>query len=307
MTKSSLGQGVYWSCPKEEKNMIVYLDMAFLLNCLTDAAALYVTGRLAGLPLECRRLLIAAALGGTYGALCVLPGLGAASSLIPQVLVAAALVRLAFGRREAFLRHLLLFFMLSCAMAGALVAGVRLVQENGLALLAALDWRVFFLAGGPCFVILSVVFRGGARHGAAGQLCRCSLARQGRTANLTALLDTGNTLTDTLSGAPVLTAHWEALEGLWTPEEREILSHLEAAGAAQALEKLGSGFRLLPYQAVGVRSGLLLCFRADQASMDGRQLGPVTVALSPTPVSDGGGYAALWGGETGKEVQRNAA
>lgn len=288
--------------------MIVYLDMAFLLNCLTDAAALYVTGRLAGLPLERKRILAASLLGGTYGALCALPGLGRAASFLPQVLTAAGLVRLAFGRREAFLRRLLLFFMLSCAMAGALVAGVRLLREyDGLAILAALDWRIFFLAGGVCFLVLSVVFRGGARHAAAGQLCRCTLTRQGREAGLTALLDTGNTLTDGLSGAPVLTVHWEALETLWTPEEKEALSRLESAGAARCLERLGPGFRLLPYQAVGIRGGLLLCFRADRAVMDGRQMGPVTVALSPTPVSDGGGYAALWGGDAGKEAQRYAA
>lgn len=288
--------------------MVVYLDMAFLLNCLADAAALYVTGRLAGLPLEKKRLLAAASLGGTYGAICALPGLEIASSLLPQVIMAAALVRLAFGRREAFLRHLLLFYMLSCAMAGALVAGVRLFHErDGLAILAALNWKVFFLAGGICFVILSVVFRGGARHGAAGQLCRCTLTRRGRTAAVTVLLDTGNTLTDAFSGAPVLTVHWEALDALWSPEEKAILAQLEAAGAARTLEKLPPGFRLLPYQAVGVRSGLLLCFRTERASMDGQDLGPVTVALSPTPVSDGGGYAALWGGERGKEVQCHAA
>ena len=56
-----------------------------------------------------------------------------------------------------------------------------------------------------------------------------------------------------------------------------------------------------------MRSGLLLCFRADRTAMGERQLGPVTVALSPTPVSDGGGYAALWGGESGREGERNAA
>ena len=151
--------------------MTVYLDMIFLLNCLTDAAALYVTGRLSGLPLERKRVLAASLLGGTYGALCALPGWGAAASLLPQAAAAAGLVRLAFGRREFFLRRLLLFFILSCAMAGALVAGGRLLREQGgLAALAALDWRVFFLAGGACFVILSVVFRGGARHGAAGFL-----------------------------------------------------------------------------------------------------------------------------------------
>lgn len=291
--------------------MIVYLDMAFLLNCLTDAAALYVTGRLSGLPLEKKRILAASLLGGTYGALCALPGWGVLASFPFQAAGAAGLVRLAFGKRGAFLRQLLLFFILSCALGGALIAGGQLLESGGQTLvgdgLARLNWRVFFLAGGACFLVLSVVFRGGARHGLAGQLCRCTLTHRGREAGLTALLDTGNTLTDGLSGAPVLTVHWEALETLWTPEEKETLSHLESAGAARCLERLGPGFRLLPYQAVGVRGGLLLCFRADRAVMDGRQLGPVTVALSPTPVSDGGGYAALWGGDAGKEAQRHAA
>ena len=288
--------------------MVVYLDIAFLLNCITDASALYVTGRLAGLPLEKRRLAAAALLGGTYGALCALPGLGWAAAFVPQLLAAAGLVRLAFGRREAFLRRLLLFLILSCAMAGALMAGGRLLENGGgPAALAKLNWKIFFLAGGLCFLILSVVFRGGARHGAAGQLRRCTVERQGRTACVTALLDTGNTLTDGLSGSPVLTVHWAALDPLWTREEKAALSHLEAEGAARCLERLGGGFRLLPYQAVGVRSGLLLCFRADRTAMGERQLGPVTVALSPTPVSDGGGYAALWGGESGREGERNAA
>lgn len=288
--------------------MVVYVDMAFLLNCLTDAAALYATGRLSGLPAEGKRLAAAALAGGTYGALCVLPGWGALASLPLQTAAAAGLVRLAFGRRGAFLRQLLLFFALSCALGGAVVAGGRLLESGeGLAALARLDWRVFFLAGGLCFVILSVVFRGGVRHAVAGQLCQCTLERRGRRADLTALWDTGHTLTDSLTGRPVLTAHWAALEPLWTAAERAVLSRLERDGGAACLEALGPGFRLLPYQAVGVRDGLLLCFQAERAAVDGRELGPVTVALSPTAVSDGGGYAALWNGESGKEEGGHAA
>ena len=285
--------------------MIVYLDIVFLLNGMTDAAALYVTGRLTGLPLEKKRLLAASLLGGTYGVLCAVPGMDAAAAFVPQMLAAVGLVRVAFGRRRAFLRQFLLFFILSCAMAGALLAGMRLLQEHGT--LSALNWKVFFLAGGSCFVVLSVVFRGGARHSAANQLCRCIVKRRESSAAVTALLDTGNTLVDGLSGSAVLTVYWEALEPLWSEEERAVLSCLEREGAAWCLERLGAGFRLLPYQAVGVRSGLLLCFRADGVSMDGRQLGRVTVALSPAPVSDGGGYAALWGGEAGREGNCYAA
>ena len=201
--------------------MTVYLDMIFLLNCLTDAAALYVTGRLSGLPLERKRVLAASLLGGTYGALCALPGWGAAASLLPPA------------------------------------------------------------------------------PGAAGQLCRCTLTRRGRDASVTALLDTGSTLTDGLSGAPVITVHWAALEPLWSPEEQAILSRLEAAGASRCLERLGPGFRLLPYQAVGVRSGLLLCFRAEEASMDGQRPPPPGEApvhrrqrhppAAPDPRGRGGG------------------
>ena len=286
--------------------MVVYLDTIFLLNSAADAAALYAAARLSGLPVSGRRLAAAALLGGTYGALCALPGWGALASFPAQACAAAALVRLAFGRREGFLRRVLLFYLLSCSLAGALVAGARLLRERGAAL-AGLDWRIFFLAGGGCFLLLSVVFRGGARHTAAGQRRRCRSWRRGRAAGLPALLDTGCTLTDGLSGAPVLTVHWAALEPLWTPEEHSVLSCLEREGAARCLERLGGGFRLLPYRAVGVRSGLLLCFKADGAELEGRSLGPVTVALSPTPVSDGGGYAALWGGDAGKGAESYAA
>lgn len=288
--------------------MVVYVDIVFLLNCLADGAALYATGRLSGLPVGKRRLLAAALLGGTYGALCVLPGWGVLASPLPQAAAAAGLVWLAFGRRGAFLRQLLLFFILSCALGGALVAVGRLLEmEEGLAALARLDWRVFLLAGGSCFLVLSVVFRGGAHHAVAGQLCRFVLERRGRRAALTALLDTGHTLTDGLTGRPVLTVYWEALEPLWTVEERLILARLERDGGAECLARLGPGFRLLPYQAVGVSGGLLLCFQAERAVIDGAQAGPVTVALSPTAVSDGGGYTALWGGGDGKEAGGYAA
>ena len=67
-----------------------------------------------------------------------------------------------------------------------------------------------------------------------------------------------------------------------------------------ALTRLGTGewksrFRLLPYRSVGVDHGLLLAVRVDRMELDGQRIGPMLVALSPTSVSDGGGYQALIG------------
>jgi stage II sporulation protein GA (sporulation sigma-E factor processing peptidase) len=54
-------------------------------------------------------------------------------------------------------------------------------------------------------------------------------------------------------------------------------------------------FSLLPYRAVGVERGVLLAVRMDRVIIGEREEGTL-VALSPTPVSDGGGYRVLTGG-----------
>ena len=284
--------------------MVVYLDLAFLLNCLSDAAALYITAQVSGRPVSWRRLLPAAAAGGTYGALCAAPSMHWASSFVPQTAAAVLLVRIAFGKQRDFLRCFLLFFLLSCTMGGVfLVAGQALSQNTEW--LQMLNWKVFFIAGGSCFLVLSVLFRGGARHAAAGRLCRGTVTLRGRRADVTVLLDTGHTLTD--AGRPVLTVCCAALDSLWTAAEKTALARLAADGPDRCLEQIGcsdAAFRLLPYQAVGVSTGLLLCFRADQVCLDGKNLGPVTVALSPTALS--GGCHGLWGGEK-EEVHHAAA
>lgn len=142
--------------------MVVYLDLAFFLSFGADALALYVTARLSGLPIRGRRFLLAALLGGVYGAVCLLPPLAGLGSFFPQLAAALGLVALAFGRRGPVLREFLLFFMLSCTLGGAMMAGVGLLRESGgLEVLKFLNWKVFFLVGGTCYLVLSLVFRGG--------------------------------------------------------------------------------------------------------------------------------------------------
>ena len=52
----------------------------------------------------------------------------------------------------------------------------------------------------------------------------------------------------------------------------------------------------MPYRAVGVSHALLLAIKVDRAKVGKEDYGPILVALSPTPLSDGGGYHALVGG-----------
>ena len=97
---------------------------------------------------------------------------------------------------------------------------------------------------------------------------------------------------------PVMVAEGERAGPLFPKEHRPGPDDL--TDPAAALTRLGTGewrgrFRLLPYRSVGVDRGLLLAVRLDALELNGQGRGPALVALSPTPVSDGGGYQALIG------------
>ena len=90
-------------------------------------------------------------------------------------------------------------------------------------------------------------------------------------------------------------AEGERLAGLFPPGQcpgSEQLAH-----PATALEAMGADgrWRVLPYRAVGVPWALLLAVRVDRAVVGREDCGSMLVALSPTPISDGGGYHGLMG------------
>ena len=286
--------------------MVIYLDLVFFLNFAADALALYVTSRLSGIPMARSRMCIASIVGGIYGVICSVPLFGAAGELIPQIAVAAFLVWMVFGSRACFLRICLLFFVLSCAMGGVLIAIAQSVASIGISnTLYSMNWKVFFLVGGMCYFFLSVVFHGSAKHMIAGEISEGYLSYNGIKLPLNILLDTGHTLRDPYTGRQVMTVWLDATRELWNEKEWEIFSTGKGEDAQKCLGELANispgKFWMIPYRSVGVSNGALICFAADQAVINHHVLGDITVALSSTPLSDGGSCNALWGGKINEE------
>ena len=93
-----------------------------------------------------------------------------------------------------------------------------------------------------------------------------------------------------------MVAEGEKLRDLFPAGECPAPAELQDPAAALERRKGESRrWRLLPYRAVGVPWALLLAVKVDRAQVGGEDYGPILVALSPTPVSDGGGYSALIG------------
>jgi stage II sporulation protein GA (sporulation sigma-E factor processing peptidase) len=286
---------------------VIYIDTLFLLNALVDYLLLLAAARLAGEPLRRIRFALGAGLGGLYAVAIFLPGLGFLAHPVCRLAAAALMMVTAYGGSRRLLRQGVLFVALTCAFGGGVVA-IGLLGGTGLTLgrgvfYSALDLKVVLLSAAVCYGVLTLVFRRLAQHSAAdGALVPVRLVLAGRSVTLTALVDTGNTLADPVSGRPVMVAEGERLAGLFPQDCRPGPGDLRDPAAA--LTRLGKGawrsrFRLLPYRSVGVDRGLLLAVRMDSLELDGRRGGPALVALSPTAVSDGGGYQALIGAGDG--------
>ena len=255
--------------------MIVYADLVFALNFLVDFLLLVGTNRLAGYPVSWGRSLLAAGLGGAYGVICLLDGFQFLGSLFWRMVSLGLLSVIAFGWNRSAVSRGILFSFLCMALGGISMS----VHSKG--------FIAILLCAGAALALCFLGFRG--KSGQA-EYVRVELTRNGRKKRITALRDTGNTLSDPITGQQVLVAGpdiaWE-FAGL-TPNQLQ--SPIETMSAASV-----PGLRLIPYRAVGQSGGMLLAVRFDQVKMEGKECSPL-VAFAPEPIGRGEAYEALAGG-----------
>ena len=254
--------------------MTVYLDAVVLLNFLVDGLLLLGTNRLTGYPPGWKRVIPAAVLGGVYAGMCMLPPLQLLGSVAFRLLCLGVMSVIAFGWNWSALRRGAVFVLLSMAL-----GGLMLGFEGGgfVALLLA--------AGG-----ITLMCRLGLKSPVgAQQYQQVELVWKGKRLRLMALMDTGNTLRDPVSGAAVLVAGMDVAQQLDIP--RAFVENPIAGVCAPGL----SGARLIPYRSVGCESGMLLAIRCEQVKIGGRPVSSV-VAFTPERLGSDGTYQVLAGG-----------
>lgn len=275
--------------------MVIYLDQVAVLNFLVDGLLLYGTARLGAAALRWRRLVLAALLGAAYAVAVYLPGLAFLQSIFCKLLLAGLMLLTAFGAKRSTLRLAAVFGALTLVLCGAVYA-VELLRHG------AFRYRgnqLFFPVSFFSLLLTALAVTLACRlllprlNHAPDSIVPIRIELRGRAISLAALRDSGNTLTDPITGAPVLTAYAGALLPLFPGELG--LKTADFRSPTLLIERLRPyAPRLIPYRAVGVASGLLLTRSCRITVQNKTQTLPV--AFSPTPLSDGGAYDALIGG-----------
>lgn len=252
--------------------MTVYLDVLVFINFLVDLLLLVAANRLSGYPVGLKRAIPGAVVGGLYGGACILPGLSFLSGTLWRCVALAAMAVIAFGARRESLRRSVVFILLSMALGGIAVG-----LDGGS------FWKLALSAAAVCAMCL-LGFRG--RLGE--QYVPVEIVAEGEVVRLTALRDTGNTLTDPLTGQQVLVAGAQVGHRLLGLTREELADPVAAMGKVP-------GLRLLPYHSVGRSDGLLIARRFSEVRI-GSWRGSCLVAFAPEELGEGKPYEALTGG-----------
>ncbi|MBR4656309.1 MAG: sigma-E processing peptidase SpoIIGA [Oscillospiraceae bacterium] len=277
---------------------VVYIDEVFLVNAAVDWLLLKTALSLTGGGTRPRRLWAGAGFGGLAACAACLPGLGWLGSLPGAALAYSGLCLICFGWRGRAWKSWLWFFCVCCGFAGLALTVCSLLRipafTRGGRIYYRLSGRLLVLLAAAVYGLCRLLLDRFARH-RGRELLRLELTLGERTACCSALRDTGNTLSDPVTGEPALVASWRAAARL-LPELGLTKAQFEdPAGLllrlAEARPELRT--RLLPFRAVGVDRGLLAALVLDRVAEDGKPVPTRLAAFSPTELSDGGGYEAI--------------
>jgi len=281
---------------------VVYLDSFLLINFVFNYLLLLASAKLGGELIHKWRFALAALIGSIYAAFTFFPPLQFFLHPIYKISAALLMILISFGRTRRLLRISVIFLAISCAFCGGILA-IEFLKGNSYMkdgiVYSSLDLKGLLMSAVFCYGILALFFRRAAVHNMnSGELVKVSFEFNGKTVELTALQDSGNTLQDPVTGQQIPVVEGIRLAPLFPTEwniDRKAMEHPIETIERLAKEANGIKFRLLPYRAVGVDCGMLLAVRMDRILVAGEVLHNQLVALSPTPLSDGGGYSVLIG------------
>ncbi len=217
----------------------LYIDILFLINFMMDSLLLLAVKQVLKCPVGNVRVFFGGALGAALTCILVAVPLPAAVKLpvfyagINSLMLWAGLK---IQKRKLFLKALVLLYVGAFLMGGMLQVLRPWLQTGSLFFAAAVP--IYYLLCGTWKFLIHL-------RRQRERICEVVLHMGMETYRVNALMDTGNMLTDPVSGEPV--------------------SVIDAACAKQILEDdmENKGIRYIPYRTVG-GDGIMPVFRAEQ-------------------------------------------
>lgn len=212
----------------------LYIDSLLLINFVMNLYLLILVDKSMLHTATRGRILGGAALGAVlYLIPFFITGSGRIKILIGGVLSAVGMIEATFRIRslKGFLKAAERLMIYSFLLGGCLLFIIRCFPQIRRYLLS-----VFGLLGVGALVCIKLFYW--LEEGKKNNICQVTLVGKGAKITVNALIDTGNSLIEPISGKPVSILEKKVFEGLWREEKPE-------------------GYRVVPYHSIGRKRGIL--------------------------------------------------
>ena len=283
-----------------EVPIAVYGDVYFLVNFSIDFLVLLLVGKFLRLRRIAWRLVLASLLGGAYAVFALLMAFSGWHGVILQFAAAVLLCLIAYGFCGAYdlLRLLCSFYGASVLLGGAVNALYSLLYDifgasGGSVVTSAKKSEIFMLFALISGVLIYLAGRLFSRRSGVRSVC-AEVEGDGRRVTFTGLVDSGNLLTDPLSGRAVIVVKKETVAPLLPRGAMGMLT-----GNAESIP-LGERRRLRVIVAHGIGGGrAMLGYLPDavllytQANPKSKHAVDAILAVADGGEKDFSGHAAI--------------
>lgn len=279
--------------------MTVYADVLVALNILLTYIIIVASRVLCKIPTNKWAVLISSLIGGICSLVIFYENGGAVFSFLYKLITGAVIVGIGFLPKspKQFLKEFLSFFGISLLFGGAMYALEITIHPK----------NIFFYNGTVYFdmsiayLVASVLVIYGiflladyliTKHNNKGDKCQLEINFNNISVNMTAFIDTGNTLTDGMTGRPVIIAELSAVSPLFSREE---LLFFKNEAYDNVPESLNKSIRLIPCKTVtgdSLLKGFLPSFVRVESEKSAFVNDFCTVAITHKELSQGA-YRAL--------------
>ena len=277
----------------------IYGDVLFIINFSMDFLSLFMVGKLLHLGMRTWRVILGSSLGALYGVVELLLDAGDLVSFLMTAAVMLLMCLTAFGRQRGgrFVMAVLLFCGINMLVGGAMTAAfVRLgayeqyIEIGGDLHTVYGDMPVWLFAVLASLSALFTYLVGRVfRRARAVRSCEIRVLFGGESAVLTGLVDSGNLLTEPLSGTPVIFVKESAASFL----SAKLLEAMRT-GEASVDCLAGARLRFVPSRTVS-GDGLLIAAVPERVELGVGGAWEARRALIAVDFTDGdfGGFEAL--------------
>ncbi|WP_069650169.1 sigma-E processing peptidase SpoIIGA [Caloranaerobacter ferrireducens] len=257
--------------------MYVYAEYLILENFIINFIILYVTKRFTRTETSRLRLTLAALIGAVYTLVVFYPKLSFMVNFTMKLTISILIVIVAFNpiTFKKFLKLIATFYIVSFVFAGSALALFYLIDVDsyiGNGIFYIKDFPIKILAFAIVTSWILIKYTWSYIHGKISKdkiLVPIAISLKDREVHIIALVDTGNSLKDPLTDAPVIIVQFSAIKNILPEKTKKLFEMYDTKDLRLILPFLqGLGqdlkFRVIPFKTIGQENGVLFGFKPDR-------------------------------------------